>query len=92
LVAIHQPIGQGAGQMGAVGLGHYTAAVCNDSSLPDLFHSDFLNQADNSMVCASGFEGADFLVILAFEIQVDFGVGAASATRGGGDLVESVAC
>jgi hypothetical protein len=54
--------------MGARGLGHDTTAVCNDSSLPDLFHSDFLNQADNGMVCASGFEGTDFLVILAFEI------------------------
>jgi hypothetical protein len=58
-----------------------TATVRDHSSVLHFFQSKFLDHADDGMECASGFEGADFLVILAFEIEVDLGAGTTRVTR-----------
>lgn len=44
------------------------------------------------MMCTSGFERANFLVVFTFKIEIDFGIGAARVSRGGGDGVECLAC
>ena len=69
-----------------------TTTVRNNSLAPDFLNPKLLDQPKNSMIGTSGFESADPLVILAFEVEVQLGVGAASLTGCRSDVAEGLAC
>jgi hypothetical protein len=46
-----------------------------DTRLPYILDALLLNQSSQSVESSSGLEGTDLLLILAFEEQLDFGIG-----------------
>ena len=62
-------------------LERHTAAVSCDTRLPHTFNSLLLNQSTQSVESSPSLEGADPLLVLAFEEQLDFRLG-----RGGGSI------
>lgn len=73
----------------------------HNAPLPHPLQSIPLNQAQNGMIGATGLERTDFLIVLAFEEEVDFGAGCSSnnvafgvgtGIRSGSEGGEGLAC
>lgn len=61
-------------------LERHTAAVSCDTRLPHTFNSLLLNQSTQSVESSPSLEGADPLLVLAFEEQLDFRIGRGSGS------------
>ena len=65
--------------------------VRHDAAAFHFFDAQPLDQADDGVVRAAGFEGADFLQGLGFEVKVEFGGGRSFGGGSGGQAVEGSA-
>lgn len=64
-----------------------------DHSLsPDFLNPKLRDQPKDGMIGTSGFKCADSLVILAFEVEVQLGIGSPGLTSGRSDVAEGLAC
>jgi hypothetical protein len=61
-------------------LGRHTTAVSCDARLPHAFDTLLLNQSAQSVESSPSFEGANLLLVLAFEEQLDFRIGRGSGS------------
>lgn len=60
----------------------------HDAAFLDFVDAQTRDEADDGVVGAAGFEGADFLEVLAFEVEVEGWGGGRGIEGGGGEAVE----